>query len=72
MNFAPAIPLTGIAGYQFLQRTEETQRATFDRSPLLAREVEYFKENIANVLTAEELVADRQLFKVALGAFGLD
>ncbi|MEO0912022.1 MAG: DUF1217 domain-containing protein [Pseudomonadota bacterium] len=34
--------------------------------------MEYFKENIANVLTAEELVADRQLFKVALGAFGLD
>ena len=72
MNFPVALPLDGIAGWQFLTRTEEAQRSTFEQSPLLAREVEYFKENIANVITAEELVSDRTLLKVALGAFGLE
>lgn len=72
MNFQPATPLPGVAGFEFLQRTGEAQREAFDKSPLLSREVEHFKENINSILTAEELVADRQLFKVALGAFGLD
>ncbi len=72
MNFQPATPLPGVAGWQFLQRTNDAQREVFDRSPLLAREVKYFKENIRSVLTAKDLVEDRQLFKVALGAFGLD
>lgn len=72
MIFQPAIPLSGVAGLRFLERTEDAQRETFDQSPLLAREVAYFRENIADITTAEELVNDRQLLKVALGAFGLD
>jgi len=70
--FTPVVPLDGVPGWRFLEATETAQRESFNQSPLLEREVEYFKENIGSILTAEELVADRTLLKVALGAFGLD
>lgn len=72
MTFVPAIPLSGIPGWQLLQRTQEAQFETFEKSPQLDREITYFQENIWKVTSAEELVNDRQLFKVALGAFGLE
>lgn len=72
MSFAPVVPLAGIAGWQFLQRTQESQFEAFERSPQLARDVENFRENIWRVSSAEQLVNDRQLFQVALGAFGLE
>lgn len=71
MSFQPQIPLTGPAGWRFLQRTQATQQAAFEKGPALAREIAYFEENIAGVASAAELVADRRLLKVALGAFGL-
>ncbi len=72
MSFAPVVPLAGIAGWRFLQRTQESQQAAFEKSAEVQRDVAYFTENIAKVTTAEELIADRRLLKVALGAFGLD
>lgn len=69
--FTPMLPYTGYAGWAFLERTYETQQATFDKSPLLTRDTAYFEENIGNVETAEDLVKDRRLLRVALGAFGL-
>lgn len=72
MTFTPALPLSGISGWQFLQRTQEAQFETFEKSPQLAREVAHFQENIWKITSAEELVNDRQLFQVALGAFGLE
>jgi len=72
MSFIPALPLTGYAGWQLLQRTDAAQRNSFERGPEIQREVAYFKANIAKADTAEKLVADRSLLKVALGAFGLD
>ncbi|QHQ36443.1 DUF1217 domain-containing protein [Algicella marina] len=72
MIFQPATPLSGVAGLRFLERTQATQQETFDKSPVIARNVANFHEKIGSILTAEELVADRQLLSVALGAFGLD
>ncbi len=71
MSFDPIVPVGGVAGYRLLVRTETTQRAVFDRQPEIARDVAYFQENIAKVTSAEQLVADRRLLTVALGAFGL-
>lgn len=71
MSFQPVLPLSGLPGWRFLQRTMDTQRAALERSPLTAREIDYFKANIAKADTAEKLVADYRLLKVALGAFGL-
>jgi hypothetical protein len=72
MSFQPSIPLPGIAGWRFLQRTRVAQQAAFERGPELAREVAYFAERIGGIASAADLVADRRLLKVALGAFGLE
>jgi hypothetical protein len=40
-------------------------------SPLQARDRDYFRDNIGNVVTASQLVEDYRLRRVALSAFGL-
>lgn len=72
MSFQPIIPLTGYAGWRFLARTQDSQQTAFAQSQPVKRATDYFRENIARVRTAEDLVSDRQLLSVALGAFGLD
>ena len=72
MTFQPVVPIGGFAGWAFLQRTEVAQTAAFDASPVMTRETDYFAQNIGKVKTAEDLVSDRTLLKVALGAFGLE
>lgn len=71
MSFQPVIPGTGLAGWRFLQRTYDAQFAAFNKAPQLDRDTGYFAEKIGNVFTAQELVGDRRLLGVALGAFGL-
>lgn len=72
MSFVPAVPLGGFAGWAMLKRTADTQKTAFNRQPQIQRDEEYFRANIGKVKSAEELVKDRRLLKVALGAFGLD
>lgn len=72
MSFQPILPLSGYAGWTFLQRTLEKQQEAHASSGQIKRDTEYFAENISKVWTAEELVNDRRLLSVALGAFGLD
>lgn len=71
MSFLPAVPLGGYAGWAFLNRTAERQQEAHAASPEIARDLAYFRDNIAKVTSAEGLVSDRRLLKVALGAFGL-
>lgn len=72
MTFSPVLPLGGYAGWTFLKRTIDAQKATFSASPALKRDEDYFREKIGSINTAQELVSDRRLLKVALGAYGLD
>ena len=72
MSFQPATPLGGVAGWAFLNRTFERQSESFASSAQITRETDYFREKIGTVTSAKDLVADRQLLKVALGAFGLE
>lgn len=71
MTYQPVIPLGGIAGWRFLQRTESAQRQTFADTAQMRREIAYFQANISEADTASKLVADPILLKIALGAFGL-
>jgi hypothetical protein len=71
MFFQPAIGVGGYSGWLILQRTEGRQREVFENSATLERNVAYFRDNIQNALTAKDLVSDRRLLTVALGAFGL-
>ena len=68
----PVVIGTGIVGWNFLQNTYDRQFEAFTKSPQLKRDIDHFRENIGSVTTAEELVSDRRLLQVALGAFGLE
>lgn len=72
MSFAPLVPFSGSVGWSFLQRTRAVQQEAHSASPALQRNVRHFEAKIASVTTAKDLVADRALLSVALGAFGLD
>ncbi|KIN74547.1 DUF1217 domain-containing protein [Sulfitobacter guttiformis] len=69
--FQPVIPIGGLGGWRFLQQTYDSQFKAFTQSTQLQRGSDYFRENINKITSAEELVADRRLLTVALGAFGL-
>ena len=72
MSFTPAIPVGGYAGWAFLKRTMPAQTAAFVGSSGIKRDEDYFRAKIGKIDTAEQLVSDRRLMRVALGAFGLD
>lgn len=71
MTYQPVVVGTGLVGWQFLQATYNNQFESFKASLTVQRDVEYFRENLKTVDTAEQLVSDRRLMTVALGAFGL-
>jgi hypothetical protein len=71
MTYQPVLVGSGLVGWQFLKSTEETQRTVFDKSASMARDTDYFEAEIGKITSAEDLVADRRLRRVALGAFGL-
>lgn len=71
MSYTPVVPMSGLAGWRFLERTEAAQKAAFDKSADVQKDVAYFTEKIGKIGSAAELVSDRRLLKVALGAFGL-
>jgi hypothetical protein len=71
MSFQPIAPFGGLAGWAFLQRTSAAQQEALAQSAPVKRDTDYFRDNIASITSAEQLVEDPQLLRVALGAFGL-
>ncbi len=71
MSFQPILPITGFAGWRFLERTIDNQKAAFNESAPISSAAENFREKIGQITSAEDLVNDRRLLDVALGAFGL-
>lgn len=72
MTYQPVLPAGGNLGWTFLKQTRIAQQEAFNTSAVVARDTDYFREKIGEIRTAEDLVADRRLLSVALGAFGLD
>lgn len=72
MSLAPVLLGTGYAGWVFLKKTMTSQTTAFNKAPEIKRDEDYFRANIGKARTADDLVGDRRLLKVALGAFGLD
>ena len=71
MTYQPVLPAGGNLGWTFLKNTRESQQAAFNNSVGITRNTDYFRETIGEVQTADQLVNDRRLLSVALGAFGL-
>jgi len=72
MSFIPVAPFGGYSGWSFLKRTLTAQQTAFNASAEVKRDTAYFQQKIDSVKSADDLVSDRRLLKVALGAFGLD
>ena len=71
MTFQPIVPLGGYAGWALLTRTSRRSRRPSQVRPDRAA-TDYFRDNIASVKTADDLIGDRRLLSVALKAFGLE
>ncbi len=71
MSIPPALPLSGLAGWQFLRRTLPEQQARFASGPMQEREAAHLRANLAGITSAEDLIADRRILRVALDAFDL-
>lgn len=72
MSFSPVVPVSGYAGWIFLKRTQAQQAKTFANQVQTRREEAYFRDRIPEVSSAEQLVADPRLMRIALTAFGLE
>jgi len=72
MSYIPVVPLDGYAGWRFLQKTLPAQSTAHQQSAVTQREGAYFKDTVAQIQTAADLVADRRLLNTALTAFGLE
>ena len=72
MSYQPIVLASGNLGWTFLKNTRDDQQEAFDNSSLMSRNATYFSEKIGEITSAEDLVNDRRLLEVALGAFGLD
>ncbi|WP_405117447.1 DUF1217 domain-containing protein [Phaeobacter sp. BS23] len=72
MTFSPYVLGTGIAGWNFLDRTRVQQQQIFEKSPILDRAVQDFTQKIEGIQSSDQLLDDYNVLKVALGAFGLE
>jgi hypothetical protein len=72
VTFSPILPLTGYTGWGFLKRTMVRQQAVQQALPAQQRDEAYFREKIGKADTAEKLVNDKRLLRIALTAFGLE
>lgn len=72
MSFTPILPLSGFTGWGFLKRTMARQQAVQQALPAQQRDEAYFRDKIGKADTAEKLVNDKRLLRIALTAFGLE
>ncbi len=72
MSFQPVLPLSGFTGWGFLKRTMVKQQAVQQAMPMQQRDEAYFRDRIGKADTAEKLVNDKRLLRIALTAFGLE
>ena len=70
--FTPTVIGSGLAGYGFLTRTRDQQQGMLANSPQIARDTSATMERMKDVQSSDDLLDDRALLRVALGAFGLD
>ena len=72
MTYSVSLPLSGYSGWTFLKRTQDRQMAALAKDPQVTRDEAYFRSRIQGATTAEALVKDKRLLRVALRAFGLE
>ncbi len=64
--------MSGLNGWGFLKRTMARQQAVQQALPAQQRDAAYFRDRVGKADTAEKLVNDKRLLRIALTAFGLE
>lgn len=71
MSFQPFTLGSGLAGWSLLKTTLPVQRAAYTSNYATQSDTTYFKETFGQLNTAEDIVSDRRILRVLLGAYGL-
>lgn len=71
-NYTVPVMFGGLAGFNQLKKTEDSQKEVLKADAFVKRETEYFKDNIAKITSAEEFVSDTRILRFALSAYGLE
>ena len=72
MVFTPILSGSGLAGYAYLNRTREDQQERLAQSTQVRQDLTEFTSKLDTIQTSEDLMDNRMMLRVALGAFGLD
>ena len=64
--------MDALTTYRLFAANSERTLERISTTPQIAREVEYYQENIGKVETAEELTEDTRLFNFVMRAYGLE
>ena len=71
MTFQPFVLGTGLSGWSILNATLVTQKVAFNGTGQTLSDSTYFRERFADINTPEDIVSDRRLMRIVLGAYGL-
>ncbi|MCI5110589.1 MAG: DUF1217 domain-containing protein [Marivita sp.] len=71
MTFQPFVPGSGLSGWTLLKSTLPVQKTIFNRSTPTASDSGYFLEKFDLINSPDDIVSDRRLLRVVLGAYGL-
>ena len=67
----PAIPMSGLAGWSFLQSTYNRQLETFSDSASVKNDRAYVSEKLSKPVSLDDFMSDRRLLRVTMTAFDL-
>ena len=67
----PAIPMSGLAGWSFLQSTYGRQLESFSDSASVKNDRAYMSEKLSKPISLDDFMADRRLLRVTMTAFDL-
>lgn len=67
----PAIPMSGLAGWSFLQSTYNRQLETFSDSASVKNDRAYMAEKLSKPVSLDDFMSDRRLLRVTMTAFDL-
>lgn len=72
MTFNVMVGNGGYTGWKILERTATAQRQAIAQEPQMLTSRDYFTSSAVNLKSADDLVGDYRMLKVALTAFGLE
>lgn len=66
--YQPAIPLSGIGGWKFLQATYSRQLESFSDTAQIRGDIDYMKTKLSEPMSVESFLDDRRLLRITLTA----